>query len=949
MSIFEDNKKLSLFLLIIAMILYLPTIGYDYNIDDELVTRGHRFTSQGLSAVKDIFTNPYFDDGAGTAYEYRPMVHLSFAVEHQFFGESAAISHFFNLLFYGLTAFLLFQFLIGFFGNQNRLLVLFSSILFIVHPLHTEAVVSIKNRDEILAFLFVLLALKTTLKYASDKGFKFLLPIVLLFVLGLLTKKSVIHFAFIIPAVLIIFKPQTNFLKFLLLALPLAVIALFFSDFNRIWKVVFFEGFLLFSLFIVYFLFNKKEKVLFWLNSIKNIELSKYFGFSFKNKKSSLENNSTTFLISKTEIFYLVFVAAVSISSFLAAVKYNMPALSFVGLFFIGLSLFLVKNEKVFLSFLSLFTVFSLLQTLHFSFSSTSSFTLFLFVFIWFSVYNKQNIYWIVVNFILIIALFGIYNFDLFNISFLIIIVLLGISIINKVRNVLKYILSILFLLSIYLSTTNIPEYDVLWFKYQDLILEILKGSLLILSLFLFDKKDSLTKYFLLVAFLVLPLYFSLDNHFSSFKMDNPMALENEVIAKNIPLNDEVETPQSFLNNTLLGRGRKLNFVEMPIPYDAPFDEKLATSMRVLGEYIKLFFLPFPMSSYYGYSYFETVNFTNVFAIISLLIHLSIFVFSLINIYKKPIVFFGGLLYLSSVAVFSNLIVPVPGLMGVRLSYIAILGLILFIFGFLNVENKKINQLNKNLNIVLIIIFVSMSGFTIDRNSDWKSNITLLKQDAEKFPESAQLNNMLGTNYLKEAGKSNGKAYTDNLKLAIIYLEKATAIYPNFFNANYDLGRTSMLLNDYKKAQISFEKAIEIRPEFVEAYFQLGLCFEKMNQTEMAVKTYLNAIEVKKTHINSYTNISAIHFRNKDYNKAVEINLKAIEHNPDKFEPLDNVAKAYYYNGEKLLAAQYFEKAMQMKFSNDLLLTVANVYKEAGDLNKANYYFEEYNKRAVNK
>ena len=82
-----------------SALLYLNTIPNKYNMDDELVTINHRLTSKGLSAITEIFTEPYYKDKLGYSYEYRPVVLFSFAIEHQFLGESPHRSHFFNGLF----------------------------------------------------------------------------------------------------------------------------------------------------------------------------------------------------------------------------------------------------------------------------------------------------------------------------------------------------------------------------------------------------------------------------------------------------------------------------------------------------------------------------------------------------------------------------------------------------------------------------------------------------------------------------------------------------------------------------------------------------------------------------------------------------------------------------------------------------------------------------------
>ena len=55
-SLFEiindiDNKKLTIFLFIIASILYLPTITFDYTLDDGLLIINNKFTLFDISFI----------------------------------------------------------------------------------------------------------------------------------------------------------------------------------------------------------------------------------------------------------------------------------------------------------------------------------------------------------------------------------------------------------------------------------------------------------------------------------------------------------------------------------------------------------------------------------------------------------------------------------------------------------------------------------------------------------------------------------------------------------------------------------------------------------------------------------------------------------------------------------------------------------------------------------
>jgi hypothetical protein len=188
---FVKRNQWQLLLAALVCLVYANSIFNGYNLDDELVTRNHRFTAKGMEAIPDILTNPYYADAMGYKYEYRPVVHVTFAIEHQFFGESAKVSHFFNLVLYAILCIVLYNLLKRLFQERYSWLPIIASIIFAVHPIHTEVVCSIKNRDEILSLLFMLLAWKYALNfyYNDMKGGIFSVMFVLL---SLLSKKHLI-------------------------------------------------------------------------------------------------------------------------------------------------------------------------------------------------------------------------------------------------------------------------------------------------------------------------------------------------------------------------------------------------------------------------------------------------------------------------------------------------------------------------------------------------------------------------------------------------------------------------------------------------------------------------------------------------------------------------------------------------------------------------------------
>src|SRR5690606_6970095 len=118
----KNYRYIYLLLAAFAFLLFGNTINHSYNLDDTLVTKNHRLTSKGVSAIPEIFSSPYYQDNMGYAYEYRPVVLASFAIEHELFGENPQASHFINVLLYAITGILLFILLTQLFVGINSFL-----------------------------------------------------------------------------------------------------------------------------------------------------------------------------------------------------------------------------------------------------------------------------------------------------------------------------------------------------------------------------------------------------------------------------------------------------------------------------------------------------------------------------------------------------------------------------------------------------------------------------------------------------------------------------------------------------------------------------------------------------------------------------------------------------------------------------------------------------------
>ncbi|MBL4585553.1 MAG: tetratricopeptide repeat protein [Flavobacteriales bacterium] len=209
----EFLKKYGLYLLVffVAFAQYTNTFKHQYAWDDVIVITENSRVQKGLSNVPELFEN-IKTMKTEHRYGYRPITLLSFAAEVQFWGMSPKAGHVGNTIYYALLCVLILFFLRQLFP-QREMEMLIITLLFAVHPLHTEVVANIKSRDEILVMLFGIAGLLQFRKFIhSYKVIPFLLAL-LAFLLAFLSKENAITFGGL-AVLIVLFSSKTIGKKF---------------------------------------------------------------------------------------------------------------------------------------------------------------------------------------------------------------------------------------------------------------------------------------------------------------------------------------------------------------------------------------------------------------------------------------------------------------------------------------------------------------------------------------------------------------------------------------------------------------------------------------------------------------------------------------------------------------------------------------------------------------
>ncbi|MFI5150492.1 MAG: tetratricopeptide repeat protein [Bacteroidia bacterium] len=226
---FLSHRRQLLILVILALGLNINTLRNQYALDDVVVMTGNSLVKKGIKGIPELLTKDMFygldkkgNDLSGG--RYRPLSLVLFALEHEVFGESPFVSHLINVLLFTMLILLLFLLLQRhLFREQHDLLAFLTCLVFVVHPVHTEVIANVKSRDEIIAFILLLLSSFSLIHYAEERKLSSMAWALLCFFLALLCRESAVPFIVIVPLVAWFFYHQ-DIRSSLKWALPLAVV-----------------------------------------------------------------------------------------------------------------------------------------------------------------------------------------------------------------------------------------------------------------------------------------------------------------------------------------------------------------------------------------------------------------------------------------------------------------------------------------------------------------------------------------------------------------------------------------------------------------------------------------------------------------------------------------------------------------------------------------------------
>lgn len=219
-KLFKEKLILSLTLLVCILVysklLFYGSISWD---DPEMVFR-NKFVQD--FDLKGLFSNHFVGN-------YIPLTMLAHAIAWFLFEENFGGHHLINIVFHLINGIIVYQ--IGKRLFKEELIASIGTLVFLLHPIQVESVAWISELKNVLSASFYLSGLLFYLKYKDHSELKYLLLCFLLFVMGCLSKSSVVVF----PLTLLlidVFKEKKISIHFIWNKLPFLLVSIIIGIIN---------------------------------------------------------------------------------------------------------------------------------------------------------------------------------------------------------------------------------------------------------------------------------------------------------------------------------------------------------------------------------------------------------------------------------------------------------------------------------------------------------------------------------------------------------------------------------------------------------------------------------------------------------------------------------------------------------------------------------------------
>ena len=407
-----------------------------------------------------------------------------------------------------------------------------------------------------------------------------------------------------------------------------------------------------------------------------------------------------------------------------------------------------------------------------------------------------------------------------------------------------------------------------------------------------------------------------------------------------------------FIPRLFLPKAIHLNsFIENPLFIENSLLIRFGAGLMTLLFYLRILIFPHPLLYYYGYDMITVTGGGNILFLISFIIYLGLFVYAIRKFREKHILSFAILYYFIALAIYTNVVMPVAGIVGERFVFNASLGfviaLVYVIFRIFRTEPMSLTiEFSERVNIIVIIILILIpcTAMTINRNREWRNLHDLYTSDIKYLDNSVKANvdfaEFLAAEVYKDPVYQQNETVDEQLQQVIVFhFQKALKMYPDDYNTLNDLAMVYINFSPKVDSGLVFlKKAIKLRPELQRAWENMALVYHKKNKPDSAIFCCQKVLQINPGALLTVFSMADAYFEKGELGKAMQLNEDVMKTYPNMDVPYFNIGYYFIMQGDTTTAIRYWEQAARRNLSYEVCANLSMVYRARGEMEKAKYY-----------
>ncbi len=202
---------------------------------------------------------------------------------------------------------------------------------------------------------------------------------------------------------------------------------------------------------------------------------------------------------------------------------------------------------------------------------------------------------------------------------------------------------------------------------------------------------------------------------------------------------------------------------------------------------------------------------------------------------------------------------------------------------------------------VLLAFAVLLGFFTLRRNEDYGSAVSIWSDTVSKCPENFGAHNSLG-NALFDAGRKTE---------AVQQYRESMRLKPTDPNSHHDLAAALLNMDQAQEAVRQFHETLWLNPGQSNACDGYGLALIKLGQVAKAIEEYKEALRLNPDYAEAHNNLGVAFGQTGQMPEAIAQFKEALRLNPNYAEAYNDLGYAYRQTGLLEAALAQFQLALQ--------------------------------------